>query len=141
VWTSIAHFADWGICLARTDPDAPKHEGIGCFLVDMTSDGLDIRPLRELTGFEMFNEVFLTDVFVPDDCVVGAPTAGWQAARTTLGNERVSMGAARRWAPASRRWSSWPRPRRHDDPRGCRLDTIGHVVGHGAVAGGASAPA
>ena len=59
VWTSLAHFADWGICLARTDPDAAKHDGIGCFLVDMTSDGLDVRPLRELTGAEMFNEVFL----------------------------------------------------------------------------------
>jgi alkylation response protein AidB-like acyl-CoA dehydrogenase len=99
VWTSLAHFADWGICLARTDPSAPKHDGIGCFLVDMRSEGLDIRPLRELTGAEMFNEVFLTDVFVPDDCVVGAPTAGWQAARTTLGNERVSMGAGSSMGP------------------------------------------
>ena len=56
VWKSLAHVADWGICLARTDPDAPKHEGIGCFLVDMASEGLDVRPLRELTGAEMFNE-------------------------------------------------------------------------------------
>ena len=99
VWTSMAHFANWGICLARTDPDAPKHEGIGCFLVDMNSDGLDIRPLREITGAEMFNEVFLDDVFVPDECVVGSPTGGWQAARTTLGNERVSMGSGSSMGP------------------------------------------
>ena len=99
VWTSLAHFADWGICLARTDASAPKHDGIGCFLVDMSSEGLDVRPLRELTGAEMFNEVFLSDVFVPDECVVGSPTAGWQAARTTLGNERVSMGSGSSMGP------------------------------------------
>jgi len=99
VWTSLAHFADWGICLARTDRSADPHEGIGCFLVDMSSPGLDVRPLRELTGAEMFNEVFLDDVFVPDDCVVGAPTAGWEAARTTLGNERVSMGSGSSMGP------------------------------------------
>ena len=99
VWTTMAHFADWGICLARTDPDAPKHDGIGCFLVDMGTDGIDVRPLREITGAEMFNEVFLDDVFVPDDCVVGSPTAGWQAARTTLGNERVSMGSGSSMGP------------------------------------------
>jgi alkylation response protein AidB-like acyl-CoA dehydrogenase len=93
VWTSFAREAEWGLCLARTDPTVPKHEGITCFLVDMASDGIDIRPLRELTGFEMFNEVFLTDAFVPDDCVVGAPGDGWRAGRTTLANERVSMGS------------------------------------------------
>ena len=93
VWTSMAKDADWGICLARTDPTVPKHEGITCFFVDMTSDGIDIRPLRELTGWAMFNEVFLSDVFVPDDCVVGGVDDGWKAARTTLANERVSMGS------------------------------------------------
>jgi alkylation response protein AidB-like acyl-CoA dehydrogenase len=85
--------ADWGICLARTDPTLPKHAGITCFFVGMTSDGLDIRPLRELTGEAMFNEVFLSDVFVPDDCVIGDVNDGWRAARTTLENERVSMGS------------------------------------------------
>jgi alkylation response protein AidB-like acyl-CoA dehydrogenase len=93
VWTSMAQDADWGICLARTDSDRPKHEGITCFLVDMKSPGVDIRPLRELTGASLFNEVFLSDVFVPDDCVVGAVNDGWRAGRTTLANERVSMGA------------------------------------------------
>ncbi len=93
VWTSMAQRADWAICLARTDPDAPKHAGITYFLVDMKSDGLDVRPLRELTGEAMFNEVFLSDVFVPDDCVVGAVNDGWRLARTTLANERVSMSS------------------------------------------------
>ena len=91
VWTSMAAQADWGICLARTDPDAPQHKGITYFLVDMRSEGLDIRPLRELTGEELFNEVFLERVFVPDDCVVGAVDGGWPLARTTLANERVAM--------------------------------------------------
>ena len=93
VWTSLARQADWGICLARTNPDAPKHLGITYFLVDMRSDGLDIRPLRELTGEAMFNEVFLSDVFVPDDCVVGEVDGGWPLARTTLANERVAMSS------------------------------------------------
>jgi alkylation response protein AidB-like acyl-CoA dehydrogenase len=93
VWTSIATRAHWGICLARTDPDAPKHEGITYFIVDMHSEGIEVRPLREITGDAMFNEVFFTDVFVPDDCVVGAVNGGWRLARTTLANERVSMAS------------------------------------------------
>jgi alkylation response protein AidB-like acyl-CoA dehydrogenase len=93
VWTSMAQKADWGICLARTDPEAPKHEGITYFLVDMRSPGIEVRPLREITGDAMFNEVFFTDVFVADDCVVGAVNGGWRLARTTLANERVSMSS------------------------------------------------
>ncbi|HEY8218269.1 MAG TPA: acyl-CoA dehydrogenase [Acidimicrobiia bacterium] len=95
VWTSMAQHADWGILLARTDPDAPKHDGISCFMIDMkhSGDGLDIRPLRELTGDAMFNEVFFDDVFVPDDCLVGQEHDGWRCARTTLANERVFMGS------------------------------------------------
>src|SRR5213079_2285996 len=93
VWTSLAQRAGWAICLARTNPDAPKHLGITYFLVDMHAEGIDVRPLRELTGAAMFNEVFLSDVFVPDDCVVGEVDAGWPLARTTLANERVSMGS------------------------------------------------
>jgi len=92
VWTSMARQADWGILLARTDPEAPKHEGISCFMLDMRSPGIDIRPLRELTGDAFFNEVFFDDVFVPEDCLVGAEHDGWRAARTTLANERVFMG-------------------------------------------------
>nr|WP_042186073.1 acyl-CoA dehydrogenase family protein [Kibdelosporangium sp. MJ126-NF4]CEL17068.1 Butyryl-CoA dehydrogenase [Kibdelosporangium sp. MJ126-NF4]CTQ91702.1 Butyryl-CoA dehydrogenase (EC 1.3.99.2) [Kibdelosporangium sp. MJ126-NF4] len=94
VWTSRAAEADWAICLARTDPDVPKHKGITYFLVDMRSDGLTIRPLREMTGDAMFYEVFLDGVFVPDDCVVGQPGDGWKLARTTLANERVAMGGS-----------------------------------------------
>jgi 3-oxochol-4-en-24-oyl-CoA dehydrogenase len=93
VWTSLAHTSDWGLCLARTDPDAAKHAGITAFLVDMRSDGLDVRPLRELTGRELFNEVFLEDVFVPDAMVCGPLGGGWKAARTTLANERVAMSS------------------------------------------------
>ena len=92
VWTSLAHEADWAICLARTDPDVPKHQGITCFLVNMASPGIDIRPLREITGRAVFNEVFLDEVTVPDDCVLGAPGAGWRIARSTLATERVAMG-------------------------------------------------
>ncbi|MEE4021922.1 acyl-CoA dehydrogenase [Gordonia sp. PKS22-38] len=94
IWTSQAHNADWGVCLARTDPDAPKHKGITYFLVDMRSPGIDIRPLRELTGRANFNEVFLDDVVIPDDCVVGEVNGGWRLARTTLANERVAMGGS-----------------------------------------------
>jgi alkylation response protein AidB-like acyl-CoA dehydrogenase len=92
VWTSLAHEADWAICLARTDPDVPKHEGITFFLVNMHAPGIDIRPLREITGRTMFNEVFLDDVFVPDDRVLGAPGDGWRVAMSTLATERVAMG-------------------------------------------------
>ncbi|MEJ7584302.1 MAG: acyl-CoA dehydrogenase [Acidimicrobiales bacterium] len=99
VWTTLAHEADWAICLARTDLDAPKHEGIGCFLLDMATPGIDVRPLRELTGMALFNEIFLTDVFVPDDCVIGAPNRGWECARTTLANERVSMASGSSFGP------------------------------------------
>lgn len=91
VWTSAAHKARWGVCLARTDPDAPKHKGITYFLVDMKSPGVDIRPLREITGDSLFNEVFLDNVFVPDEMVVGEVNDGWRLARTTLANERVAM--------------------------------------------------
>ena len=93
VWTSLAQTADFGICLARSDPDAAKHAGITYFIVDMRAEGIDIRPLRELTGAAMFNEVFFNDVFVPDDCVIGTPGDGWRIGRTTLANERVSMSS------------------------------------------------
>ena len=91
IWTSLAKQAAWGICIARTDPQAPRHAGISYFLVDMTSPGIDVRPLREITGDASFNQVFLDSVFVPGDCLVGEVNEGWRIARTTLANERVSL--------------------------------------------------
>ncbi|WP_314038143.1 acyl-CoA dehydrogenase [Dietzia sp. CH92] len=92
VWTSLAVEADWAMCLARTDKDAPKHKGITYFLVDMRSEGIRTRPLREITGEALFNEVYLEDLFVPDEFQIGTVNDGWKIARTTLANERVAMG-------------------------------------------------
>ena len=96
IWTSLARQAAWAICIGRTDPAAPRHEGITYFLVDMSSPGVEVRPLREITGDSLFNQVFLDEVFVPDDCVVGEVNGGWRVARTTLANERVSLSQS--WA-------------------------------------------
>ncbi len=88
VWTSYAQFADWGICLARSDPDAPKHKGLSFFVVDMRQAGIEVRPLIQITGEAEFNEVFLDRVFVQDDCLIGDPGEGWKVATTTLAHER-----------------------------------------------------
>jgi alkylation response protein AidB-like acyl-CoA dehydrogenase len=93
VWTSGGHWSDLGMLLARTDPDVPKHQGITYFAVDMHQPGVDVRPLRELTGRAMFNEVFLTDVRVPDDAAIGGINNGWAVANTTLMFERSGLGA------------------------------------------------
>jgi alkylation response protein AidB-like acyl-CoA dehydrogenase len=92
VWTSVAQHADLGMALCRTDPDLPKHKGITAFLVDLKAPGVDIRPLRQMSGGAEFNEVFLTDVVVPDDHRLGAVNAGWRTALTTLMNERATVG-------------------------------------------------
>ena len=93
VWTSGGHWSDLGMLLARTDPDVPKHQGITYFAVDMHQPGVEIRPLRELTGRAMFNEVFLTDVRVPNDAAIGGVNNGWAVANTTLMFERSGLGA------------------------------------------------
>jgi alkylation response protein AidB-like acyl-CoA dehydrogenase len=95
VWTSLAHQARWGLLLARTDPDLPKHAGLSYFVVDMHAPGVEVRPLRQLTGEAEFNEVFFTDVRIPDTSRLGAVGEGWRVAGTTLMNERVSIGSAR----------------------------------------------
>jgi alkylation response protein AidB-like acyl-CoA dehydrogenase len=95
VWTSSAHHADIGEALARTDWDLPKHKGITAFIVDMKAPGVSVRPLRQINGNENFNEVFFTDVRVPDDHRLGAVNDGWRVAVTTLNNERASIGAGR----------------------------------------------
>jgi acyl-CoA dehydrogenase len=92
VWTSVAHHAAIGLALCRTDPDKPKHKGITAFVVDMSAPGVDIRPLRQMSGGAEFNEVFLTDVYVPDDHRLGPVDGGWGVALTTLMNERASVG-------------------------------------------------
>ncbi|TNY34473.1 acyl-CoA dehydrogenase family protein, partial [Thermomonospora catenispora] len=93
VWTSGAHKARWAILVARTDPDVPKHRGLTYFLCDMTDPGVEVRPLRQITGEAEFNEVFLTDVRIPDSLRLGEVGEGWRVATATLMNERVAIGS------------------------------------------------
>jgi alkylation response protein AidB-like acyl-CoA dehydrogenase len=93
VWTSGGHYADLGMLLARTDPDVPKHQGISYFAFEMHQPGVEVRPLKEMTGHALFNEVFLTDARVADSALIGGVNNGWAAANTTLTNERVGLGS------------------------------------------------
>ena len=93
VWTSGAHLASFGLATIRTDPDVPKHDGITMMVIDMHAEGVEVRPLKMVTGHSEFNEVFFNDVFIPDDDVVGPVNGGWTVARATLGNESVSIGS------------------------------------------------
>jgi len=94
VWTTLAHLSSFGLLIARTDPDLPKHQGMTCFLVDMHAPGVDVRPLYQITGEAEFNEVFFADVRIPDSARLGGVGEGWRVALTTLMNERVSIGGA-----------------------------------------------
>ena len=102
VWSSFANHAEMGFLLARTDAKAPKHAGIGFFLVDMKAPGIEVRPLIEMTGGNHFNEVFFSDVHVPAENLVGGPGAGWALARTTLMHERLSIGSLSALEPVER---------------------------------------
>lgn len=120
VWTSSAHLARWAILIARTDPEVPKHRGISYFVCDMTDPGVEVRPLRQITGEAEFNEVFLTGVRIPDTQRLGAVGEGWKVARTTLMNERVAIGGARipreggMIGIAAADWRARPELRTHD---------------------------
>jgi len=92
VWTTVAHISKWGLLIARTDPDLPKHRGITAFIVDMEADGVEVRPLRQITGDAEFNEVYFTDVRIPDSMRLDDIGRGWAVSITTLMNERVSIG-------------------------------------------------
>ena len=92
VWTTLGHLAKWGLLVTRTDPDVPKHAGLTYFIVDMEADGVDVRPLYQITGEAEFNEVYFDDVHIPDSMRVGEVGQGWSVAMTTLMNERVAIG-------------------------------------------------
>ncbi len=93
IWTSLAQFSTYGILIARTDPDQPKHQGVSYFICPMDTPGIEIRPIIEMTGGHTFNEVFLTDVRIPAENLVGQENHGWSLAKVTLGNERVSLSS------------------------------------------------
>lgn len=116
IWTSLAQYADLGALLARTDPEAGKHRGIGYFILDMRSPGVEIQPIKTATGDAHFNEVFLTDVFVPDEMLLGGPTDGWNLAIATLAEERSAISGYVKFdrAAALRRIAAQPGPDRDD---------------------------
>lgn len=131
IWTSVAHRADFGALLARTDPAASKHRGIGYFILDMRSPGIEIQPIKTATGEAHFNEVFLTDVFIPDDMLLGDPVGGWNLAIATMAEERSAISGYVKFdrAAALRRLASEPGPDREDALRALgELDAYTHAI-------------
>ena len=127
VWTTRAHVSDWGFATVRTYSSGPKHAGITMMAIDLKTPGVDVRPLRELTGDALFNEVFLDDVFVPDECVVGEVGQGWRVARATLGNERVSIGGGSAGTLPLRAWHLLPLAAASPDPQVAQRD-VGALI-------------
>jgi len=103
LWTTSAHHAEWGLLLARTDWDVPKHQGLSYFVIDMTQPGVTVQPVKQMNGYASFNQVFFSDARVPPENLVGAIGGGWQVAMTTLAHERRNADALRRWGEASTR--------------------------------------
>ena len=120
VWTSFAHRSDYGIVICRTDPAAPKHKGLSMFIVDMHAPGVDVRPIKQMSGGSDFNEVFFTGVRVSDSHRLGAPGDGWKVALTTLMHERLAVGGKPRHAPGYRELLGLAR--RTDTARGPALE-------------------
>jgi alkylation response protein AidB-like acyl-CoA dehydrogenase len=118
VWTTLAHLARWGMLVARTDPNAPKHKGLTYFVIDMQAPGVEVRPLYQITGEAEFNEVYMTDVRIPDSERLGDVGEGWRVTLTTLMNERVAIGGqipSRGTGFIAEAVKAW-RERGHDDP-------------------------
>ena len=133
VWTTSAHHADWGLLLARTDWDMPKHQGLSYFVLDIHQPGVEVRPLRQMNGHASFNQVFFTDAEVPPEHLVGEVGRGWAVATTTLMHERRGADGIRTWGMASDRHGA-------DLRRGARRDRHRHgavqVVSAAGRAGG-----
>lgn len=128
VWNTLAHLADWGMLVTRTDPDQPKHKGMTYFALDMHAPGVEVRPLRQITGEAEFNEVYMTDVRVPDSHRIGDVGEGWRVALTTLMNERSAIGgggggSGRRKGPIDEAMSIW-RSLPDDERTGARRDRL-----------------
>jgi alkylation response protein AidB-like acyl-CoA dehydrogenase len=129
VWTSGAQYCHRGLATVRTDPDAPKHAGITTVIIDMNAPGVEVRPLRQITGGSDFNEVFFNDVFIPDEDVVGEPNTGWTVARATLGNERVSIGGGGSYYEGVAEWLVKLTPQSEERLAGARV-RVGTYIAH-----------